>query len=130
MLTLFGRELSGAPSETMLVNAVLQLQPAIKEGTIQLDELSEDAVPEEAALNGRAIKLLLKLSLILTQEWSEASLREGSLHAWVMKPLVSAASMKEGSRNEIEVLKAIPVFMRNAKGAFARQRGVFDAVQY
>ena len=68
ILTVFRRELSGAPSKTLLLNAVLQPQSAIKEGTIQLDEISDEATPEEAALNGRARDLLLKL-------------KEASLHA-------------------------------------------------
>ena len=47
-----------------------------------------------------------------------------------MKPLVSTAGMKGRSLNEIEVLNAIPAFLRNTKGAIALQTGVFDAVQY
>ncbi|CDF34053.1 unnamed protein product [Chondrus crispus] len=117
MLGGFARGLSGAPSKTVLVNAVLQLQADIGAGTVELDDDGADSVSLSASLTERASKLLQKL-------------REASLHAWVMKPLVSTAGMKEGSRNEIEVLKAIPSFLSKTRGAYAHTRGVFNAVEY
>lgn len=49
------------------------------------------------------------------------ALREASLHAWVMKPLVATAGMREGSRNEVEILKALPHFFESSKGAYKQE---------
>ena len=39
------------------------------------------------------------------------NLYKASLDSWAMKPLVSTAGMKEGTVNEIQVLRAIPAFL-------------------
>ena len=38
-----------------------------------------------------------------------------SLDSWEMKPLEATSGMKEGTVNEVEVLKALPAFFRKNK---------------
>lgn len=57
------------------------------------------------------------------------ALREASVGAWVMKPLVSTRGMREGSRNEIEILKALKGFLSEQKVAYARSSGSSFFVQ-
>lgn len=45
-------------------------------------------------------------------------LRATSLSSWVMRPLTSTVGMKEGSANEIHILRAIPVFLKTRECAF------------
>ena len=45
---------------------------------------------------------------------------EASLTAWVMKPLIPTIGMKEGSRNEVELVCALPSFFEDHKGAYRR----------
>lgn len=44
--------------------------------------------------------------------------QEASLAAWVMKPLVATAGMKEGTRNESKIFEAMPKFLKTCGGAY------------
>ena len=46
--------------------------------------------------------------------------REASLTAWVMTSLVPTSGMKEGSGNEVEIIRALPKFFSEKKGAYRR----------
>ena len=43
------------------------------------------------------------------------NLRKASLSGWVMRPLVKTDGMKEGTLNEVEVLKRLPEFLNSAR---------------
>ena len=117
MLGVFGRGMVRSPAKAVLVTVLLQLQTDIIAGTVDLNETEEEPAPMEARATESVSTLLL-------------CLHEASVHSWVMKPLVSTAGMKEGSRNEIEVLRAIPKFLMENKGAYAQSSTVETVVTY
>lgn len=117
MLNVFERRLDGAPSKAVLVNKVAQLQADLAAGDVELDTVAESIIPAESVMLD-AINALM------------GGPRKASLRASVMKPQVSSAGIREGSQNEVEVLRAIPQFLDQNIGAYARQRAVFDGDVY
>lgn len=100
MLRSFGRPIELRAPKAQLVTAMLQLKHDITEENVNLEEPDESTQSEETLLSE-------------AKEDVHRGLLEASVSAWVMKPLVSTMGMREGSRNEIEVIKALPSFLRN-----------------
>ena len=115
VLQVFGKGVASSPAKAVLLTALFQLQADLHAGTVDLEAAENVQISVESQLKDSATLLL-------------HTLREASLHAWVMKPLVSTAGMKEGSRNEVEVLRRIPGFLSDQNGAYCRERAVFDGV--
>ena len=104
MLGVFGRQLDTRATKAQMVSVVLQLQTDIRDETVDL-ERGQLEVRSEAELQ------------LESESGVCEALREASLGAWVMKPLVSTIGMKEGTRNEIEILKALWGFLAKQDGA-------------
>lgn len=45
-------------------------------------------------------------------------MREASLSAWVMKPLLATSGMRERTQNESKIVAAIPTFMNECGSAY------------
>lgn len=50
-------------------------------------------------------------------------MREASLSAWVMKPLVATSGMRDGIRNEAKIVAAIPSSMNECSAAYCFPMG-------
>lgn len=92
---MFERGLDGSPSKAVLFNTGVKLQTDLALRNVDLDTVAESAIPAESRMLESTIALMRRQ-------------REASLHAWVMKPVVSTAGMRGVSRNKVEVLLAIP----------------------
>ena len=108
MLDVFERHLELQVPKAQLVGAVLQLKQDIIDELVYLDagesgQLSEHTILGSATKNARL------------------SLQEASVSARVMKPLVTTMGMREGSRNEVDVAKALPAFCERQRGAYLKQ---------
>ena len=117
-LSVFGRSVDVRVNKPVVVAAVMQLKADIQSGTISMeggtepDIISGDDLTKQAA--GRICQ----------------AFREASLTAWVMKPLVPTVGTKEGSRNEVELVRALPSFfeLRSPSWSSRPQRGTSAGV--
>lgn len=107
VLGAFGRRYEMRVSKSQLVAAVLQLKQDIIDETVSWEEIEEGVQSEENLLSEAKAAV-------------QNSLLQAFILAWVMKPLVPTMGMREGSRNEVEVIKALPAFFKNQKGAFVK----------
>ncbi|CAN8065928.1 unnamed protein product [Agarophyton chilense] len=94
-----GRHQSASVRKNELIDMIAVLQGEVRDGSINLDgvQLTDLKRSQE-----RGKKLFQQL-------------RKASIEAWVIKPLVSTVGMREGSRKEPEVLRALPKFLANPK---------------
>ena len=106
----FERQPDARAPKAQLVAALLQTQSDIRNGTINLEGTTDELRPEA--------ELLVEAENVVCE-----ALREASVGAWVMKPLVTTMGMREGSRNEIEILKALREFLLRQEAAYARPFG-------
>lgn len=111
MLALFGRGREQRAPKSQVVAAVNLVKADICAGTIEVQRPSDDVMTTDEQRNSEAAKNV------------SHSLREASLNTWVMKPLLATAGMKKGSRNELEIIKALPYFFANHPGAYRRGLG-------
>ena len=88
---------SVAQGKQQLIQNITELQARIANGSVQLDEI----LPEQASATKSQQR---------DTEALEKELYNASLTAWFMKPLATTAGMREGSVNELQVLKALPKF--------------------
>ena len=85
-----------------LIERVLDIQLQVDNGETVLTPPTRESVSEDGR-EENAIDEVLR------------ALYKASLSAWAMKPLIATAGMKEGTINEVEVLRAIPKFMKDHK---------------
>ncbi|CAN8074414.1 unnamed protein product [Agarophyton chilense] len=99
-----GRRQSASFRKNELIDMIAVLQGEVRDGTINLDgvQLTDLERSQE-----RRKKLFQQL-------------RKACIEAWVMKPLVSTVGMREGNRNEPEVLQALPKFLDNPELVFQK----------
>ena len=105
ILSVFERSLDTRVSKSELVSAVNQLKADIACNSVGLDADSSAGENEEEG-GEQAAKTVSN------------AFREASLDAWVMKPLVATAGMKEGTRNEQNIVEALPKFFKDSAGAY------------
>ena len=98
LLSAVGHRMGSAVRKQQLVDKILQLKSDEIAGRIVIQPASATGLSEEQ-LSVRRIDCLKQI------------LYETSLSSWVMKPLFCSAGMREGSMNEIQVLKALQNFV-------------------
>ena len=87
----------------------MQLKADIQSGTVSMEGGAEPDIISGNDLTKQAAGAYVR------------HFREASLTAWVMKPLVPTVGMKEGSRNEVELIRSLPRFFEDHKGARRRE---------
>ena len=102
LLAKFSRRPPRQTRKAVLVGLLQDLRNDLSAGTVQIPT---EALTQEQRRAVWAKNLLTKM-------------RKVSLQSWVMKPLVATSGMREGTLNEIEVLKAMPKFISNVTTAF------------
>ena len=107
-LTVFGRVVDSRANKPEVLAAVMQLKADILSRSVCTDGGNEADDTTDDEMAERAAKRICNL------------FREASLTAWVMKPLVPTAGMKEGTRNELEIIRAIPNFFAGHLGAYKK----------
>ena len=111
MLSNFDRGLELRVPKSELVAAVNQLKADIASNLVETNSgLSDDDSSAEQRSHAAA-------QLVCN------ALREASLEAWVMKPLVAATGMREGTRNENNIVEALLAFLKNCGGAYRCRLG-------
>ena len=83
MLQVFGRRVAGSLAKAVLLTAIFQLKADLKTDTVDLDTAENVPISVASCFEDSATQLF-------------HTLREASLHAWVMNPLVSTERMKKG----------------------------------
>lgn len=76
----------------------IQLKADICAGTVAVGRTPGEVMKTDGQRNSEAEKRI------------SHALRGASLNTWVVKPLAATVRMDEGSRNEVEVFKALPGF--------------------
>lgn len=107
ILGIYGRRLEMRAANAKLLAALLQLKQEINDETVNLDEIDEN-LQSEAALFSE------------TKVGDKKRLLEAFVFAWDTNPLISTMAMKEGSRNEIEVIKALPAFFETQTAMYCK----------
>lgn len=107
MLEVFARTVDSRATKAELLAAMNHLKSDIASGSVDLDgDIGEQSTLTEDHMVQEAVEKVCH------------SFREASLAAWVMKPLVETAAMKEGTRNEAKIVEAMPNFLKTCGGAY------------
>ena len=91
-----------------VVAALMQLKADKLSKSVSTDDVNEANHTTDDGMAEQAAKRICNL------------FREASLTSWVMKPLVPSAGKQEGTRNELEIIRAIPNLFAQHLGAYER----------
>ena len=116
LLNSVGRRERASLRKNELISRCIEQQHCVRRGEVSFPAQNFAPENEMTRYNNKAVKL-------------KRELLKASLESWEMKPLVATAGMKEGTLNEIQVLRALPKFSKQTKHQISLQISLYIIVR-